>query len=105
MTYIQTPAEAQAQGDVAQLYEADRADFGYVPNYTKVFALRPDVYKAWGQLNKTIRAGMDHRRYELATLAAARRLGSSYCALAHGAVLRDRFYDAPGVHKIATRPP
>ena len=44
---------------------------------------------------------MDHRRYELATLAAARRLGSSYCALAHGAVLRDRFYDAPGVHKIA----
>ena len=48
MTYIQTPAEARAQGDVAQLYEADRADFGYVPNYTKVFALRPDVTKRGG---------------------------------------------------------
>ena len=34
---------------------------------------------------------MDLRRYELATLAAARRLRSSYCCLAHGAVLLERF--------------
>jgi uncharacterized peroxidase-related enzyme len=34
---------------------------------------------------------MDLRRYELATLAAARRLRSSYCALAHGTVLIERF--------------
>jgi alkylhydroperoxidase family enzyme len=30
---------------------------------------------------------MDERRYEIATLAAARRLRSSYCSLAHGRVL------------------
>ena len=34
---------------------------------------------------------MDLRRYELATLAAARRLRSSYCCLAHGTVLLERF--------------
>ena len=34
---------------------------------------------------------MDLRRYELATLAAARRLRSSYCCLAHGTVLQERF--------------
>jgi alkylhydroperoxidase family enzyme len=34
---------------------------------------------------------MDLRRYELATLAAARRLRSSYCCLAHGSVLAERF--------------
>jgi alkylhydroperoxidase family enzyme len=34
---------------------------------------------------------MDERRYELVTLAAARRLRSSYCALAHGKVLLERF--------------
>ena len=34
---------------------------------------------------------MDLRRYELATLAAARRLRSSYCCLAHGTVLHERF--------------
>ena len=34
---------------------------------------------------------MDLRRYELATLAAARRLRSSYCCLAHGSVLAQQF--------------
>jgi hypothetical protein len=34
---------------------------------------------------------MDLRRYELATLAAAMRLRSSYCALAHGKELAERF--------------
>jgi uncharacterized peroxidase-related enzyme len=34
---------------------------------------------------------MDPRRYELATLAAAARLRSSYCALAHGSVLIENF--------------
>ena len=33
------------------------------------------------------------RRYELATLAAARRLRSSYCCLAHGSVLQERFHE------------
>ena len=32
---------------------------------------------------------MDTRRYELVSLAAARRLRSSYCSLAHGSVLLD----------------
>jgi alkylhydroperoxidase family enzyme len=60
-------------------------------NYERAFAERPDVYAAWGELNGAIKAGMDLRRYELATLAAARRLRSSYCCLAHGSVLRERF--------------
>ena len=49
------------------------------------------MYEAWGRLNGAIKAGMDIRRYELATLAAARRLRSSYCCLAHGSVLLERF--------------
>src|SRR5215210_6925642 len=60
-------------------------------NYEHAFAERPDVYAAWAQLNGAIKAGMDLRRYELATLAAARRLRSSYCSLAHGTVLIERF--------------
>jgi alkylhydroperoxidase family enzyme len=42
-------------------------------------------------------AASDERRYELATLAAARRLRSSYCSLAHGKVLAERFYDFESV--------
>jgi alkylhydroperoxidase family enzyme len=64
-------------------------------NYERAFAERPDVYAAWVQLNTSIKAGMDVRRYELATLAAAQRLRSSYCSLAHGKVLRDDFGEAP----------
>ena len=60
-------------------------------NYGRAFAERADVYAAWQQLNGAIKAGMDLRRYELATLAAARRLRSSYCCLAHGKVLLEQF--------------
>jgi alkylhydroperoxidase family enzyme len=60
-------------------------------NHERAFAARPEVYHAWAQLNGAIKAGMDLRRYELATLAAARRLRSSYCCLAHGKVLLERF--------------
>ncbi len=60
-------------------------------NYERAFEDRPEVYAAWGALNGAIKAGMDLRRYELATLAAARRLRSSYCSLAHGAVLHEQF--------------
>jgi len=60
-------------------------------NYERAFVERPDVYAAWQELNGAIKAGMDLRRYELATLAAAQRLHSSYCSLAHGKVLIDRF--------------
>jgi alkylhydroperoxidase family enzyme len=64
-------------------------------NFERAFAERPEVFAAWQQLNGAIKAGMDLRRYELATLAAAQRLRSSYCSLAHGKVLRDDFGEQP----------
>jgi uncharacterized peroxidase-related enzyme len=60
-------------------------------NFERAFAERQEVYEAWVALNTAIKAQMDLRRYELATLAAARRLRSSYCCLAHGSVLVERF--------------
>jgi alkylhydroperoxidase family enzyme len=60
-------------------------------NHERAFAERPEVYDAWGRLCGAIKAGMDLRRYELATLAAARRLRSSYCCLAHGTILQETF--------------
>jgi hypothetical protein len=44
---------------------------GPIPNYERVFGHRPHVYAAWQQLNGAIKASMDPRRYELATLAAS----------------------------------
>jgi uncharacterized peroxidase-related enzyme len=62
--------------------------------------LRPEVYAAWRQLNGAIKAGMDLRGYELATLAAAQRLRSSYCMLAHAAVLADKFLEPEEIRSI-----
>ena len=67
------------------------------PNLERAFALRPEVYAAWRQLVEAVKATSDERRYELATLAAARRLGCSYCALAHGKILAEQFYDFDSV--------
>jgi len=63
--------------------------------------LRPEIYRAWQHLNGAIKESMDLRRYELATLAAARRLRSSYCMLAHGGVLARDFLSPDQVRDIA----
>jgi alkylhydroperoxidase family enzyme len=69
-------------------------------NLERAFALRPEVYAAWRQLVTAVKATSDERRYELATLAAARRLRSSYCSLAHGKVLAEQFYDFESVPSL-----
>jgi AhpD family alkylhydroperoxidase len=58
-------------------------------NYERAFEARPDVYAAWRLLVTAVKANMDDRRYELATLAAAQRLRCSYCSLAHGDILQN----------------
>jgi uncharacterized peroxidase-related enzyme len=101
MTFIRTVSETDATGAVAEMYDADRSADGQVPNSTKAFSLRPDVYAAWRALATAITANMDQRRYELATIAAARRLRSSYCMLAHGSVLIDMFMEPSQVRELA----
>jgi uncharacterized peroxidase-related enzyme len=93
MSWIRTPPEDGATGAVAAAYDRDRETLGYVANYTRVFANRPAVLEAWRALNGAVKASMDPRRYELATVAAALRLRSSYCSLAHGKVLAEQFGD------------
>ena len=101
MTFIETVAEEEAEGQLKELYDADRALRGYLPNYTQAFSQRPAVYAAWRGLVGALTAEMDARRYELATLAAARRLRSSYCALAHGSALLARFLEADDLRAVA----
>jgi uncharacterized peroxidase-related enzyme len=94
------PAVEDDGGPVAAAFDRDRATLGYVANFTKTFAHRPAVYEAWRGLNGAIKASMDPRRYELATLAAAVRLRSSYCALAHGKVLVEQLDGAAAVPAV-----
>lgn len=65
-------------------------------NYERLFERSPAVYAAWQQLNGAIKESIDLRLYEVATVAAAHELRSSYCSLAHGKVLFEQFGIAPG---------
>jgi uncharacterized peroxidase-related enzyme len=102
VSWIGDPDGADAA--VAAAYDRDRAALGYVANYTRVLAHRPAVLEAWRGLNGAVKAAMDPRRYELATLAAALQLRSSYCCLAHGKVLAEQFDGPAALPAIAADP-
>jgi uncharacterized peroxidase-related enzyme len=101
MAFVGAVPVDQATGEVRAMYERNQARLGYVPNYAKAFSHRPGVWTAWETLVASIRSNLDARRYELVTLAAARALRSSYCSLAHGRILRERFYSAGQMVAIA----
>jgi uncharacterized peroxidase-related enzyme len=100
MAFIEMVPDEGAPEDARELFEAAKHERGYVPNYLRLFAHRPAVYKAWRDLLGSITANMDARRYELVTVAAARNLRSSYCTLAHGKVLLDRYLDSSQLRDV-----
>jgi len=78
MAFIREIQPEEATGPVREAYDADIKTLGYIANYTKVFALRPQIRAAWGALINAVRSTMEPRPYELVTLAAASRLRCSY---------------------------
>jgi uncharacterized peroxidase-related enzyme len=102
--FIRITGEADATGALAAYYQQQRETWGFLPNYAAAFAPRPHVAQAWNALNGAIREGMDRRRYELATIAAARALRSTYCTAAHASFLRDVCADETTLHVIAADP-
>ena len=100
MAFIRTIPPAEAEGPVREMYEQVSSRFGYLPNWAQAFSLRPGVRDGWAALLKSIQTNLPVRTYELATLAAARALRSSYCSLAHGSVLAQQVLDPPAVTAI-----
>jgi uncharacterized peroxidase-related enzyme len=102
--FIDVPDESTVDDEVAEWYEKQRAAWGYLPNYAPAFATRPDVARAWDALNNTVRSRMDRRRFELATIAAARAYRSTYCMAAHCKFLRDVCGDDVTMRTVAADP-
>lgn len=100
MAFIETTPRDQAQGAVQAMYQEIEKRVGYFPNWVQAFSARPGVWEGWDKLVAAIRGNMSVRMYELATLAAARALRSTYCSLAHGNVLAEKVFDAAAVAQI-----
>jgi uncharacterized peroxidase-related enzyme len=102
MPFISTPTEPEATGAAVDVFVKERQQWGFVPNYAALFALRPDAHEAWGALVTAARRNMDRRLYELVTIAAARALQSTYCSLAHTQFLITKANDPAGAEAAAT---
>ena len=101
MPYIPTISPEEAAGPVKELYDRELAGQGYVSNYTRAFSRRPEVLAGWLALKDAITSGMEPRLYELATVAAATAIRSSYCSLVHGQILATMYYQPDTVASIA----
>lgn len=102
--FIEAVSEDAATGALAEYYQQQRSAWGFLPNYALAFSTRPDVAQAWNALNTAIRTGMDRRRFELATIAAARALHSTYCTAAHSKFIRDICGDETTLDELAEDP-
>ena len=104
MPYIRVISESESTGEVKDMYESEKTTRGYVPNFAKIFCHRPKVMKAWRKLFGSIIENMDTRRYELVTIAAAAKLHSTYCMLAHGSVLKEKFFSSEQLNEVIKNP-
>ena len=102
--FIDAIPEESATGALADYYQHQRAGWGFLPNYAPAFSSRPEVAQAWNTLNLAIRSGMDRRRFELATIAAARALRSTYCTVAHSQFMRQVCGDERTLDLLAEDP-
>ena len=100
--FIKTIPESEAEGKLREFYEAEQKSSGYVPDYLKVFSLRPDVLETWRAFQGSIRKNLRLRRYERVTLAAAMALKCRYCLLAHGTILIQNGFSVDQLRLILT---
>jgi uncharacterized peroxidase-related enzyme len=81
---IATPSPDTAEGSVSEIYAEDIEADGFVFAHTRAMAVNPEAYLAFEALVRTIVPSIGLRTYEMATLGAARGVGSRHCLLAHG---------------------
>jgi uncharacterized peroxidase-related enzyme len=84
--FLCTPQANEAN---SALYSRDVTDDGFVANFTRLWAWRPDVFDAFVSLRKllTEQAALSLRERSILVCATAANLGDSYCALAWGTTL------------------
>jgi uncharacterized peroxidase-related enzyme len=89
--FLRTIEEEQATGRVAEIYEKQKAQLGFVMEATKCFTARPDLLPIYTDFSDRIRAGfsLGLREWRLITLIAAKHIPSTYCSHVYGKQLID----------------
>jgi uncharacterized peroxidase-related enzyme len=84
--YLQTIGEEAATGRVAEIYEAQKSQMGFIMATAKSFTPRPDLLPIYTDFIDKIRAGfsLGVREWRLITLIAAKHIPSTYCSYVYG---------------------
>lgn len=99
---VHPPPADSAVGTVAEMYDADLREDGFVSSVTQAMALNPEAHSAFEALIAAIVPSIGVRTYELVTLAAARGIPSPHCLLAHGRkALRAEALDEDQLERVA----
>jgi len=99
---ITPPAQEDASGPVARMYQNDVVEDGFVHTYTAAMALNPEADEAFRALVRAVVPSIGVRVYEAATLGAARAIGSAHCLTAHARKsLRAGVADEAGLRAFA----
>ncbi|MFZ0325098.1 MAG: hypothetical protein WAN48_13340 [Actinomycetes bacterium] len=95
--------EPPEDGGVRALYDGNLADHGYVSNFTRAWAWRPDVLESFLS-TRAITAdtlGLTEREFAVLVTATASQRGDSYCSLAWGTRLAERASDEVAAAVVA----
>lgn len=97
--FISSPGDS---ADAARFYKSNSESEGFVMNWLKAWAWRPDIFQGFAALRSqlTSQASMTRREQALIVCATASELGDSYCSLAWGKTLSEEAGPASAVAVI-----
>ena len=84
--FLMTIGEDEATGRIAELYEGQKAQNGFVMEAMRCWTARPDLLPIYQEFSDKIRAGfsLTPRDWRLITLIAAKHVPSTYCSHVYG---------------------
>ena len=84
--FLQTIAEEEATGRIAEIYKMQKSQLGFVMEAAKCFTARPDLLPAYTDFSDKVRSGfsLGQREWRLITLVAAKHIPSTYCSYVYG---------------------
>ncbi len=86
-----TPAESELPADIREIYAANEAKIGFVPNVFRAYAKRPEHFRAFMQYHDVLMrgsSGLSRAEREAIVVAVSAENACLYCVVAHGAALR-----------------
>ncbi|MBZ9654183.1 carboxymuconolactone decarboxylase family protein [Phyllobacterium lublinensis] len=89
--FLRTIGEEEATGRVAEIYDAQKSQHGFVMATARSFTARPDFLPIYSDFFERLRSGfsLGAREWRLITLIAAKHVPSTYCSYVYGKQLVD----------------